>query len=694
MLVSHCSSPLPCSPPLFDSQASVFNRQPSLALRYRTDEQHSGILRERNGQHASRYDIQAYLSSLRECSKARALADGELLHRSIVDNGFGQDRLLANTLIQMYGKCGAFTHALDVFTHLLEKNVYTWTIMLSACVDCGKIIDAFDIFEQMPERDIVGWNIIILACVQHGLSSQAKKYYQSLLQEGTPNKITFLHILPLCDDREQLNDIHGQIAKTGLDCDTIIANSLLNMYGKYDNLKKAEQIFKRVPQHDLCTWNTMISAYVQHGQGKNALDLFVPMQEGEIIPDTITYVGLIDACGVCLDLCSGTNMHKHVVADGFEANLIVGTALISMYGKFKSLDAAKRSFNKISQRDLIAWNALMDAYAQQGQCDGACQLLTHMQSEGFPPNTITLISLLSSCLSAGGLDTGKQAHTYIQLFGLEIDVTLGNSLLNMYGKCGSLNEAFMVFSQMVKRDVISWNTMINACTHCGQEKMALELFQDMMQEGITPDRITLLGVIEACASQAILEEAKHMHSYIKRFGLVKDAMIGSALIKMYNKCGSLDDVQRVSDETPVKDVILWNTIISAYAQHGHGERALQIFEQMKIHGVRPNESTLSIVLSACSHAGLASRGGQYFLEITEDYGIVPRMDHFNFLIDLFGRSGQILDVENLIECMPDEPNATSWMTLLSACRKHLDTHSENCREVHHYENLYVTYVQR
>ncbi|MCO5587433.1 hypothetical protein L7F22_041382 [Adiantum nelumboides] len=654
--------------------SGVFNPQSS-ALQSHSDEPLPKSRREGN-LHASQHDIQTYLSSLREYCESRALGEGKAIHQRLVDNGYGQNRLLANTLIHMYGRCGAFTDAVDVFTHLSEKNVYSWTIMLGACVDCGKFEDALEIFNHMPERNLVGWNLIISACVQHGLISQARNYYQSLLQECTPNKMTFLNILPVCNDTQSLGQVHGQIAKNGLDFDTTIANSLLNMYSKCGNLKKAEQMFRKVPQRDICTWNTMISALAQRGQGNDALHLFIQMQKEGIIPDIITYVGVIEACSACLDSSNGANMHKCIVSDGFESDLIVGTALVNMYGNCNSLDAAKRSFNKMFQRDLVAWNALMDAYAQQELHDSAFQLFTQMQSEGFAPDIVTLVSLLSSCMSPEGLDTGRQVHQYIELFGVEVDVTLGNALLNMYGKCASFDGAFMVFSQMINRNVISWNAMINACTECRQEKMALELFQGMIQQGFVPDGVTLLGVVEACANQAILSEAKHIHSYIERFGLVLDAMIRSALIKMYSKCGSLEDVQRVFDESPVKDVILWNTIISSYAQHGHGDKALEIFEQMKVLGVKPNESTLSIVLSACSHAGLASRGGQYFLEISQDYGVMPTTEHFNFLIDLLGRSGQISDVENLIERMPVEPNATSWMTFLSACMKHLDIQAE------------------
>eukprot|EP00250_Pteridium_aquilinum_P013100 c21129_g1_i1 orf=752-2941(-) len=647
----------------------------SLILQQTSSKPISKILQQRD-LHASQNEIDTYLSLLRECCNSKDLCEGKLLHRRIVDDGYAQNRLLSNTLIQMYGRCGAFAQAHDVFTHLLEKNVFTWTIMLGACVDCGKIEEALAIFDQMPERNIVAWNIIILACAQQGLSSQAQKFYQELLLEATPNKITFLNLLPLCNHGQLLNQgiaIHGHIVKTGLECDTIITNALLNMYNKCGDLKMAEKMFEKIPAQDLFTWNTMISAYVQHGQGKEAIQLFPQMQAKGVIADGITYVGLVDACTAGLDACKGEDMHKCVVGDGFESDVIVGTSLINMYGKCKNLDAAKRSFNKMFRRDLIAWNAMMDAYAQQGGFLDAFQLITQMQLEGFVPDIVTFVSLLSSCTSPESLNTGRQIHKLIQLLGPGLDVALGNTLLNMYGKCGSLEEAQMVFDQMAQRNVVSWNAMITACIQCGQEKTALGLFQDMQQEGMAPDVVTLLGVIDACAAQAVLSEAKQTHGYIERFGLVSNAMIVSALIKMYNKCGSLEDAQRVFDETPVKDVILWNTMIASYAQHGLGEKALQMFEQMKMYGVKPNESTLAIVLSACSHAGLASKGKQYFLEITQEHGITPTMEHYNVLIDLLGRSGQISGVEDLIQSMPVQPDATSWLTLLSACKKHSDT---------------------
>lgn len=682
----------PFSPSLSPSPSLSFPRlsSPPLSLQQITQIAHNGesLLLQQSREkpifkslqdrelHASQKDIDTYLSLLRNCCDTKALQEGESLHRRIVADGYAQNRFLANTLIQFYGRCGAFARAQDVFTHFLEKNVFTWTIMLGACVDCGKIKDAFAIFDQMPERNIVSWNIIILACAQHGLSSQARQYYRDLLLEATPNKITFLNLLPLYDHGKLLNQgivMHGHIVKTGLECDTIISNALLNMYNKCGDLEKAEQLFEKVSERDLFTWNTMISAYVQHGHGKKAIQLFPKMQATGVAPDGVTYVGLIDACADHLELYECEDMHKCVVGDGFESDVIVGTALVNMYGKSKSLDAAKNSFSKMFERDLIAWNAMMDAYAQQGEYIDALQLLTQMQLEGFIPDIATFISLLSSCMCPESLSAGRQIHKHIHIWGLELDVVLGNTLLNMYGKCGSLDEAWMVFDQMEKRNVVTWNAMITACIQCAQAKCALRLFQDMQQEGMVPDVVTLLGIIDACASQAVLSEAKQVHGYIERFGLVLNAMIVSALIKMYSKCGSLKDAQRVFDETPEKDAILWNTMIASYAQHGLGEKSLQIYEQMKLHGVEPNESTLAIVLSACSHAGLAAKGKHYFLEIGQEYGITPTMEHYNVLIDLLGRSGQISDAEDLIKSMPDLPNATSWLTLLGACKRHANT---------------------
>jgi pentatricopeptide repeat protein len=212
--------------------------------------------------------------------------------------------------------------------------------------------------------------------------------------------------------------------------------------------------------------------------------------------------------------------------------------------------------------------------------------------------------------------------------------------------------------------------MVLGHVKCGQGQKALELFQQMQQEGVQPNSVTFVGVLNACASMIALEEGRCVHQHIIRCGWDSDVFVGSSLVDMYAKCGSMEDAWSVFNKMPSRDVVTWTTILGGCAMHGHGKEALKHFKRMCEEGVQPDDVTFICLLSACSHAGLVGEGMQCYASMVKDYMISAKLEHYTCMVDLLGRAGHLQEAENMVMTMPCKPNVAVWMALLSACRIH------------------------
>ncbi|CAK9882736.1 unnamed protein product [Sphagnum jensenii] len=273
-----------------------------------------------------------------------------------------------------------------------------------------------------------------------------------------------------------------------------------------------------------------------------------------------------------------------------------------MYSKCGSIEDACKVFNNMPSRDVVTWNAMISGHVKCGQGQKALELFHQMQQKGVQPTPVTLMGVLNACASMFALQEGRRTHEQIIESGWESDVFVGSSLVDMYAKCGSIEDAKRVFNKLPSRDVVSWNVMILGHVKCGQGQKALELFQQMQQEGVQSDPVTLVGVLNACASVVALEEGRRAHDWVIKSGWDSIVFVGNSLIDMYAKCGSLEDALKVFNKMPSRDVVTWNAMIGGYAIHGHGKEALKQFEQMREEGVQPDDTTFGCLLSACSHS--------------------------------------------------------------------------------------------
>ncbi|CAK9238066.1 unnamed protein product [Sphagnum troendelagicum] len=423
-------------------------------------------------------------------------------------------------------------------------------------------------------------------------------------------------------------------------------------------------------QLDMFSWNRRLARYVKAGQYEKTIELYQEMQQKGMSPDNFTFVPVLNACASLRALEAGRKVHEEIIQSGCEADLFVGNSLVDMYSKCGSIEDACKVFNNMPSRDVVTWNAMISGHVKCGQGQKALELFHQMQQKGVQPTPVTLVGVLNACASMFALQEGRRTHEQIIESGWESDVFVGSSLVDMYAKCGSIEDAKRVSNKLPSRDVVSWNVMILGHVKCGQGQKALELFQQMQQEGVQSDPVTIVGVLNACASVVALEEGRRAHDWVIKSGWDSIVFVGNSLIDMYAKCGSLEDALKVFNKMPSRDVVTWNAMIGGYAIHGHGKEALKQFEQMREEGVQPDDTTFGCLLSACSHSGLVDEGLRFYSSMSTVYMISANLQHDICMVDLLGRAGRLHEAENMVLAMPYKPQVAAWMALLGACRIH------------------------
>ncbi|KAK7829310.1 pentatricopeptide repeat-containing protein [Quercus suber] len=316
----------------------------------------------------------------------------------------------------------------------------------------------------------------------------------------------------------------------------------------------------------------------------------------------------------------------------------------------------------------------------------------------------------------------KQLHAQLVVTGLLDCYPNAGRLLESYVKTSQINSALSIFHRLPSPDVFAFNTMIRGFTICKCPHESLLLYNKLLLDGLTPDNYTytfvlkacshlealsegytkndmylealgvfhemmvsqvhpnestLVSSLSACAHLGALDQGRWIHAYLDKAGVKIGVTLGTALIDMYAKCGSIRCGYELFQKMPQKDIVTWGVIISGFALHGQAEKCFQLFDEMVASGTYPNEVIFVAVLSACSHAGYVELGHHYFNQMIHDFGIRPSIEHYGCMVDLLGRAGQLLEAEKFIMLMPEEPNSIIWGALLSACRTYGDVRRGN-----------------
>ncbi|XP_039125759.1 LOW QUALITY PROTEIN: pentatricopeptide repeat-containing protein At3g46790, chloroplastic-like [Dioscorea cayenensis subsp. rotundata] len=383
------------------------------------------------------------------------------------------------------------------------------------------------------------------------------------------------------------------------------------------------------------------------------------------------YTSILQSCISRKAIDPGKQLHARLLLSGLGFDAILATKLVNLYSVCNHLRDAYNLFDRIPQRNVFLWNVLIRGFAWEGPHEMALSLYYRMVEAGLQPDNFTFPFVLKACSALSALEVGREIHEHVVRSRWDSDVFVGAGLIDMYAKCGCVDDARQVFDRITERDVVLWNAMIAAYSQNGHPSDALSLCHDMAREGVAPTVATLVTVVSASADVAALPRGREIHGYSWRRGFEAQDKVKTALIDMYAKSGWLKIARTLFEQLAERRLVSWNAMIAGYAMHGHANEAFALFDRMKQEAVVvPDHITFVGVLSACSHGGLMDQGWKFFNSMQGDYSLKPLPQHYTCMIDLLGHSGRLDEAYKLIGEMTMTPDSGVWGSLLNACKIH------------------------
>ncbi|XP_073315315.1 pentatricopeptide repeat-containing protein At3g09040, mitochondrial isoform X1 [Primulina huaijiensis] len=632
-----------------------------------------------------------------------SLKTGKAIHAKSLKFCISVEGELGNAILDLYAKCGRADYALEVFSHLNERDEFAWNSIMFMHSRKGLCRGVLEDFRSMRSCGLVG------------------------------NRFTFATVLSSCaklTDMELGKQVHCEVFKMGLESDAYCEGALIDMYAKCGNLFWARSIFDNVLDPDMVSWTALISGYAQVGLTEEAIEIFMKMQRVGRKLDQVVFVTVLNAyvgqgrledawnlfsqmpnpnvvaCNVMISghakgghegeaikifkhmmqsgvkptrstlgsvfsaIASVTNyeygsqVHAQAVKQGLYCNIYAGSSLINMYAKCKHMESAHAVFDELKDKNDVIWNTLLRGYAQNGDALEVLKLFTNMRISGFQPDEYTYTSILSACAYLENMVMGCQLHSIIvkNMYGLNLYV--GNALVDMYAKYGALPDARKQFELLSNRDQVSWNAIIVGYVRDEQEEEAFYLFRRMLSEGIEPDEVSMASILSAAANLQDLAKGRQVHCFLVKYGLEEGLYSGSSLIDMYCKCGIVAAASEVFSCMPQISVVCVNTLISGHARVNI-VAAVTIFKSMLAEGLQPSEITFATLLEACSDNTYLPFGLQIHcsvlklgLSFYDEFLVVS-------LLGMYMHAQAITDAIKLFSELPYPKSTVMWTVLIS-----------------------------
>ncbi|KAK9944431.1 hypothetical protein M0R45_010001 [Rubus argutus] len=409
------------------------------------------------------------------------------------------------------------------------------------------------------------------------------------------DSVVYSELIKCCLARRAVQQgrlVHKHVFSNGHQPQTFLINIIISMYVKFSLLEEAQELFDKMRERNVISWTTMISAYCNAKLNCKALESLVLMLREGVWPNSFTYSSVLRACEGLLNL---KQLHCSIIKVGLESDVFVRSALIDVYSKLGDLHSALGVFNEMATGDSVVWSSIVGAFAQNSDGDEALDFFKRMKRTGFSAEEATLTSVLRACTALALLELGRQVHVHALKYGQ--DLILNNALLDMYCKCGSLEDANAVFTRMVEKDVISWSTMIAGLAQNGFSQEALKLFEQMKVSGTKPNYITILGVLFACSHAGLLEEGWHYFQNMKQlFGIDPSREHYGCVIDLLGRAGKLDQAARLIEDMECEpDAVTWRTLLGACRVHRNVDLATHAAKQ--ILKMDPDDAGTYILLS-------------------------------------------------------------------------------------------------
>ncbi|KAI0498529.1 hypothetical protein KFK09_019417 [Dendrobium nobile] len=588
-----------------------------------------------------RPDFVTMLSVLSSSCDLSDISYGESIHAIVIKDGLASQISVVASLLSMYAKS-------------------------------GELQDAENLFQTAPEKSLLLYNSILSGYLLNGLPRLAlATFCEMIIQSVNPDSISLISAISASAMSIYLllgKSLHAYSIRNGFHSNINVLNALLAFYSECNQFQYTLKLFNIMQARNLVSWNTLICGWTDIGDTQSAVAFFRQIGREDLKFDLITMISILPSIHKSENIALGKSFHALAIKNGFDSDTTLANALISMYANCGSVDDSHVLFQSVAFRSTVSWNALLTGYRKLKSSKEVMKLFNQMIEVGQKPNSVTLLNILSCCEAQ---IQGKSIHAFALRNFYNLETTLHTSSLCMYARFQNFEYCCRLFGTMDRNNVVYWNTMMSIYSQRKHTEV-LNFFKEMLDDQVGPDAVTVLTLVSACSQLGSLDLAQCIHGFIIRSGFERSTSLINSFIDMYAKTGSISTAKRLLDELQEKDLISWSTMINGYGMHGDGEAAMELFLKMQESGACPDDITFVSILSACSHAGLVEEGRIFFKLMVEKHHITPRMEHYACLIDLFSRSGHLIEAFDLVRKLPFKPSIELLESLLGACNCHGD----------------------
>ncbi|KAF7069274.1 hypothetical protein CFC21_074930 [Triticum aestivum] len=436
---------------------------------------------------------------------------------------------------------------------------------------------------------------------------------------------------------------------------------------KAGRVADALDLFDRMPRKNVVAWTSAVSGLTRNGRPEAAVEMFADMVGSGVAPNDFACNAALAACAAAGPgaLRAGEQLHSLAVRAGLAGDAWVGSCLVELYARCGSTRAAELVLARMDSPDVVAYTSLVSALCRSGEFGQAVEALGQMVVRGVEPNEHTVTSILAAACCP--LVLGVQIHGYmIKAMGSSQSVYASSALIDFYSRNGEFDMARTVFDNLQCKNVVTWCTMMQLHVRDGRPEDALQLFDEMISEGIVdPNEFAFSIALGACESIAL---GSQLHSLAIKHDLASDLRVSNALLSMYGRSGLVEELEAVLRGIEDPDIVSWTAAISAYFQNGHGEKAIALLAQMHSQGLMPNDYAFSSVLSSCADLALLDQGRQFHC-LALKLGCDMKTCTGNALINMYSKCGQIVPARLAFDVM-DHRDVTSWNSLIHGYAQH------------------------
>ncbi|XP_072974558.1 pentatricopeptide repeat-containing protein At3g63370, chloroplastic [Typha angustifolia] len=520
---------------------------------------------------------------------------------------------------------------------------------------------------SLPYPDPLRTNTSLKEICRQGSLRHAFLALTNLAHKSPPLQEDYASILELCAAQKAIfqgRQIHAHIITSGsLGDNGFLATKLLFMYGKCAHIAVAHILFEEMPQRTIFAWNALIGAYASNGQPAEAIECYQGMRASGLMPDACTFASVLKACGVIGDVYSGSEVHGLAVKLGFGSITFVANAMVGMYAKCGWWNSAMWLFERLDDgRDVVSWNSIITGCVQNGQFLKALILFREMHKDDIAMNSYTAVGVLQACAELALVRLGMEIHAALLKCNHIFEIYESNALIVMYSRCGRIDDAIKVFSEMDEKDNVSWNSVLSGYVQNGLYNEAIQFYHQMLKDGFKVDQVSIISVASALGHIGSLMNGMEVHAFAIKQGFDSDMQVGNTLMDMYAKCYLVGYAERVFHKMPSKDYISWTTIIAALAQNSRYSDALELFKEVQKDGMKVDAMMIGSILHVCS--GLARL--PLLKEIhgyTIRHGLLDIVLE-NTIIDIYGECGQVVQSIHIFERMNNK-DVVTWTSMIT-----------------------------